>query len=136
MVNCHASVDLGGQPCPPKAIQDLGGQPCPPRPYRSPLALSRPPHHTIKEAPIKSCVSYGPHPTTSCNPEISLPPSAQVYEPDDVWDPDMLFTSVASELYQEKERAENPSDTDGVKESDQQSPFKQQQGGVSVGGGM
>ena len=47
----------------------------------------------------------------------------------------MLFTSVASELYQEKERVENPSDTDGVKESDQQSPFKQQQG-VSVGGGM
>lgn len=32
--------------------------------------------------------------------------SEQVYEPDEVWDPDMLFTAVASELHHEKERAE------------------------------
>jgi hypothetical protein len=30
----------------------------------------------------------------------------QVEEPDEVWDPDMLFTAVASELHHEKERAE------------------------------
>lgn len=32
--------------------------------------------------------------------------SEQVEEPDEVWDPDMLFTAVASELHHEKERAE------------------------------
>ena len=49
-----------------------------------------------------------------------LPPS-QVHEPDDVWDEDMLFTAVASELHREKEKAEGPSDTDG-KDTDQTMP--------------
>ena len=57
-----------------------------------------------------------------------------MYEPDEVWDPDMLFTAVASELHQEKERAEGASDVDGKEvDQQQQSPFKQQQG--SLGGG-
>jgi len=34
--------------------------------------------------------------------------SEQVYEPDEVWEPDMLFTQVASELTIEKEKAEGP----------------------------
>lgn len=32
--------------------------------------------------------------------------ATQVHEPDEVWDPDMLFTQVASELHCEKEKAE------------------------------
>ena len=44
-----------------------------------------------------------------------------MHEPDDVWDEDMLFTAVASELHREKEKAEGPSDTDG-KDVDQTMP--------------
>ena len=33
-------------------------------------------------------------------------PAGQVHEDDDLWDADMLFTNVASELHQEKEKAE------------------------------
>ena len=45
----------------------------------------------------------------------------------------MLFTAVASELHQEKEKAEGVSDVDGKEvDQQQQSPFKQQ---GSLGGG-
>lgn len=40
----------------------------------------------------------------------------QVHEPDDPWDQDVLFTQVASELYQEKEKAEGPGEGDGKDE--------------------
>lgn len=42
--------------------------------------------------------------------------SEQVQEDDEIWDADMLFTNVASELHQEKERAEGPTEKDGKEE--------------------
>jgi hypothetical protein len=45
-----------------------------------------------------------------------------VDEQDEVWDPDMLFTAVASELHLEKEKAEGPQEpSDGKEMSDQMS---------------
>ncbi len=44
-----------------------------------------------------------------------------MYEPDEVWDEDTLFTNVASELHQEKEKAEGPAEpSDGTEGKDQQ----------------
>mmetsp|Transcript_24236 Transcript_24236/g.52967 ORF Transcript_24236/g.52967 Transcript_24236/m.52967 type:complete len:260 (-) Transcript_24236:603-1382(-) len=46
--------------------------------------------------------------------------SEQVNEPDEAWDPDMLFTNVASELNQEKEKAEGVTEGEGKDINDQQ----------------
>ena len=49
---------------------------------------------------------------TPCPFSLCAPP--QVAERDEVWEPDMLFTQVASELNSEKEQGAKPED--GVEE--------------------